>query len=137
MRIEAAFFGTLGKDAESKTSTAGKPYLRLNIRVGDGEGAIWVSVSAFDATAIRCADNFKKGARVYIEGALRPTEWTGQDGAQRHGLSVMAWHCRLAAIGRNRHRREKHKPSDQQQVVPARHSTDGTPFDDPLPVWTP
>ena len=30
-------FGTLGKDAETKTSAAGKPYLRLNIRTGDGD----------------------------------------------------------------------------------------------------
>src|SRR6266436_5072399 len=37
MSIEAALFGMLGKDAETKTSAAGKPYLRLNIRTGDGD----------------------------------------------------------------------------------------------------
>ena len=31
--IECAFFGTLGRDAESKVSKTGKPYLRLNVRV--------------------------------------------------------------------------------------------------------
>jgi hypothetical protein len=34
--IECAFFGALGRDAEFKTSQRGNPYLRLNIRAGDG-----------------------------------------------------------------------------------------------------
>jgi hypothetical protein len=38
--IECAFFGVLGRDGEAKTSKAGKPYLRLNMRVGDGESAV-------------------------------------------------------------------------------------------------
>ena len=33
--IEAAMFGALGRDAEAKTSKTGKPYLRLNVRVGE------------------------------------------------------------------------------------------------------
>ncbi len=103
--IEAAFFGALGRDAESKVSKSGKPYLRLNIRVGDGDGAQWVSVMAFDQNAIDAADKLLKGARVYVEGSLSVTEWSGQDGAKRHGLSMISWHCRLAQIGRNRPRK--------------------------------
>jgi single-stranded DNA-binding protein len=104
--IEAAFFGSLGRDAELKTSKADKEYLRLNVRVGDGDGAQWVSATVFDAEALTLAPKLIKGARVYIEGRLSLDEWTGQDGAKRHGLSVMSWHCRLAAIGRNRSKRD-------------------------------
>jgi single-stranded DNA-binding protein len=100
--IEAAFFGALGRDAEAKTSKAGKAYLRLNVRVGDGDGAQWVSVMAFDQNAIDAADKMVKGARVYVEGSLSVTEWSAQDGVKRHGLSVMSWHCRLSQIGRNK-----------------------------------
>jgi single-stranded DNA-binding protein len=107
--IEAAFFGALGKDAEPKTSSGGKPYLRANIRVGDGEGAQWVSVLAFDEKAIEAAANFVKGARVYVEGRLTLNKW-GQAGAERVGFSCMSWHCRLAQIGRNK---PKRKPIDQ------------------------
>jgi single-strand DNA-binding protein len=103
--IEAAFFGALGRDAEAKTSKAGKPYLRLNVRVGDGDGAQWVSVMVFDQSAIDAVDKMIKGARVYVEGSLSVTEWDGQDGAKRHGLSMMSWHCRLSQIGRNRPRK--------------------------------
>src|SRR5712671_1844411 len=84
--IEAAFFGALSRDAEAKTSKAGKAYLRLNIRVGDGDGAQWVSTMVFDQNAIDAADKLLKGARVYVEGSLSVTEWDGQDGAKRHGL---------------------------------------------------
>jgi single-stranded DNA-binding protein len=106
MSIEAALFGMLGKDAETKTSAAGKPYLRLNIRTGDGDAAQWINAMCFDADAIEQAERLCKGARVYIEGTIKLGEWTGQDGAKRHGLSLMSWHCRLSQIGRNRPRRE-------------------------------
>jgi single-stranded DNA-binding protein len=100
--IEVAFFGALGRDAELKTSKAGKAYLRLGVRVGDGDGAQWVSVLAFDEPTVENAADFLKGARVYVEGTLQLNEWTGQDGAKRTGLQAMSWHTRLAQIGRNR-----------------------------------
>lgn len=100
MSIEAAFFGTLGRDAESKTSSSGKNYARLNVRVGDGRDQQWISVMVFDDAALAQADKMTKGVRVYVEGRLAVSEWTGTDGAKRFGLSVMAWHCRLAHIGR-------------------------------------
>jgi single-stranded DNA-binding protein len=105
--IEAAFLATLGRDAESKVSGSGKPYVRLNVRVGDGDQAQWVSVMAFDQSAIDVADKLMKGARVYVEGRLSINESTGQDGAKRTGLSVMSWHCRLSQIGHNKPRSEK------------------------------
>lgn len=100
--IEAAMFGVLGKNAESKTSGSGKSYLRLNLRVGDGDGAQWVNAMTFDPDAIAVADKMVKGARVYIEGRLSLDEWSGQDGAKRHGLSLMSGYCRLSQIGRNK-----------------------------------
>jgi single-stranded DNA-binding protein len=48
-----------------------------------------------------------KGAVAYLEGRLSLDEWTGQDGARRQGLSVMARYCRLPQIGRNKPKRER------------------------------
>jgi single-stranded DNA-binding protein len=135
MSIEAAMFGALGRDAELKTSKNGKPYLRLNVRVGDGDAAQWVSAMVFDPEATAISDKFVKAARIYIEGSLRLDEWTDQAGAKRHGLSVMSWHCRLAAIGRNKPR--KRDDSDHVSVAGGsvrRSSTGGGNFyDDPIP----
>jgi single-stranded DNA-binding protein len=108
MSIEAAFFGTLGKDAEPKTSKTGKPYLRAGVRVGDGEGAQWVNVTAFDPEAIATADKFVKGSRVYVEGRLTLDTWTPEGGEKRRSLSCLSWHCRLAQIGRNKTKRTRH-----------------------------
>jgi hypothetical protein len=59
--IEVAFFGSLGRDAEAKTSKAGKAYLRLNVRVGDA--AQWISVTAFDAKATEQSDKIRQGCQ--------------------------------------------------------------------------
>ncbi len=115
MSIEAALFGTIGNDAQRKTSSKGKPYLRMNVRAGEGNAAAWVSVMVFDQDTIATADKFVKGARIYVEGKLSPTSWTSESGVERHGLSVMSWHCRLANIGRNRPER-KSKPPRQDRV---------------------
>ena len=111
MSIEAAFFGSLGKNAEQKTSASGKRYLRLSVRVGDGDGAQWVSVLAFDPEAMGVADRLVQGARVYVEGRLELTEWTGSDGVKRRGLNVLSWHCRLPHIGRNRPKKPSQNPA--------------------------
>lgn len=113
--IEAAFFGALGRDAESKTSKNGKNYLRLNMRVGEGDTAQWVSVMAFDPRAIEQTDKFLKGARVYVEGKLSADEWTAQDGSKRHGLSVMSWYCRLSEIGRHKSKRDGDKAGPERK----------------------
>ena len=105
MSIECAFFGTVARGGESKTSKAGKPYLRLNIRVGEGEAVQWVNVMAFDESAINTADKFVKGARVYVEGRLTLDQWE-KDDEKRAGLSCLSWHCRLSQIGRHKHKRK-------------------------------
>ena len=102
--IEAAFFGSLGRDAEQRASKPGRPYLLLNVRVGEGDGAQWVNVRCFDKDAVEIADKFVKGARVYVEGKLSLSEWTNADGMVKTGLSVMSWYCRLAQIGRQKMR---------------------------------
>lgn len=119
MSIEAAFFGTLGRDAESKTSKSGKPYLRLNVRVGDGDGATWVSVMSFDEKALEIADKLLKGVRVYVEGSIKIGEWKGQDGTTRHGLSCMSWHTRLSEIGRNKPKSKRENAASGRQVAAA------------------
>jgi single-stranded DNA-binding protein len=128
--IEAAFFGALGRDAESKTSRTGKPYLRAGVRVGDGDAAQWVNVTTFDPAAITAADKFVKGLRVYVEGRLTLDEWTAQDGAKRTSLSCLSWHCRLAEIGRNKPKRKSDHERPNSQAAPTQ---DGGELDDEIP----
>jgi single-stranded DNA-binding protein len=136
MSIEAAFFGSLSRDGELKTSKNGKPYLRLNVRIGDGDQAQWVSVTSFDPDAIAVSDKFTKGSRCYIEGSLRLDQWSGADGALRYGLTVLSWHTRLAGIGRNRPKRNDRVSVAGASVGsrPSRNTAAGDDFhNDPIP----
>jgi Single-strand binding protein family len=118
----------------AKTSRAGRPYLRFSCRVGDGDGAQWVSVTAFDENATGQADKFVKGARCYIEGCIKLEQWAGQDGGVRHGLGCLSWHCRLAEIGRNKPRRPRaRKPVASGSAAAAIPELNGSiPF---APEW--
>jgi single-stranded DNA-binding protein len=118
----------LGRDAEAKTSKSGKNYLRLNVRIGDGDDAQWVSVTSFDQQAFAAADKLVRGARVYVEGSLKLDKWTAQDGTERHGLSCMARLTRLPTIGRNRPRRQE--AADDDVAPPPRNEfhSDPMPF---------
>jgi single-stranded DNA-binding protein len=118
MTIEAAFFGTLGRDAEAKTSKNGNPYLRFSARDGDGDAAQWITVMYFGEDAAELAPKMLKGARVYVEGSLRLDTWE-QDGKQRAGLSVMSFHCRIPAIGRNKPKRERKADNDRATAAAA------------------
>ena len=136
MSIECAAFGALGRDAERRTSKSGKPYLIMNVRVGNDDAAQWVSVLAFDPQAVELADKFVKGARLYVEGRLSTNEWTGQDGEKRLGLSVLSWHCRLSQIGRNKPKREKVSESYRSpRSAPANRTpaSGAAPWDDEIP----
>jgi single-stranded DNA-binding protein len=137
MSIECALFGVLARDAELKTSKNGKEYLRINVRVGDGDTAQWVNAMVFGADVQELAPKLKQGSRVYIEGALKLNEWLAQDGTKRAGLNVMSWHCKLAAIGRNRPKRESDdRPHTPTASAPTSAASDrdqrvrGTAHDD-------
>jgi single-stranded DNA-binding protein len=120
LSIEAAFVGTLGRDAEGKVSKNGKPYLRLNARVGGGDAAQWVSILVFDGNVAESPEKFMKGARVYCEGTIKLEEWTGQDGAKRAGLSCFASLCRLSEIGSNKPKTQKPAKSADTAPRPVR-----------------
>jgi single-stranded DNA-binding protein len=106
MSIEVAFHGFLAADAEAKTSKAGKPWARLRVGAGKDDAVQWLSVAVFGKAA-EAAGGLKKGDRIYAEGNIKLDTWRGQDGGERHGLSVAAFKCeRTHMIGRNRPKRE-------------------------------
>jgi len=69
------------------------------------------SVAVFAEAPERLCVALRKGDKVYVEGTLRLSEWTGKGGEKRLGLSVAAWKAeKLGAIGRNKP--AKTKPAD-------------------------
>jgi single-strand DNA-binding protein len=100
--IDCAFFGFIAADAETKVSKAGKTWVRLRVGVGKDDDLQWVSVAAF-GQAPEVAAKLKKGDRYYVEGSIKIDTWTGNDGTERHGLSVASFKVeKTHNIGRNR-----------------------------------
>jgi single-stranded DNA-binding protein len=106
MSIDCAFFGFLAADAEQRTSQAGKAWVRLRVGAGKDDAVQWIQVAVFGKAAEKAAE-LKKADRCYIEGSIKLDTWRGQDGADRHGLSVAAFKCEPThRIGRNRPKRK-------------------------------
>jgi single-stranded DNA-binding protein len=120
MTIDCAFYGFLAADAESRTSQSGKSWVRLRVGVGKDDVMQWVSVAVFGKAAEAAAD-LVKGDRIYCEGSIKLDTWRGQDGVERHGLSVAAFKCeRTHQIGRNRPKREHQGGAGRTQSSAAR-----------------
>jgi|HubBroStandDraft_6_1064221.scaffolds.fasta_scaffold116633_4 single-stranded DNA-binding protein len=131
MSIDCAFFGFLAADAEQRTSQAGKVWVRLRVGVGKDDAIQWVQVAVFGKAAEKAAE-LKKADRCYIEGTLKLDAWRGQDGAERHGLSVASFKCEAThQIGRNKPKRKSgHAHAQNSQATPAQAADE---LDDQIP----
>ena len=143
--IEAAFTARLGRDAELRNVKGGTlAMLSFSVAVEDratttdGEGeAHWVRVVRFGPDAETLAPRLTKGERVYVEGRLKLDHWTGQDGAERTGLGVVA--SLIQPLGQIGRRRPKKPPVAAKAAQASADSSagEGAPFDDPLPWGAP
>jgi single-stranded DNA-binding protein len=134
--IDVAFHCFVAADAEARTSQAGKPWVRMRVGVGKDDAVQWVSVAVF-GNAVETAAELKKGDRCYIEGTIRLDSWQGNDGLERHGLSVAAFKCeRTHNIGKNKPKRdtgERKVSVAAGSVGTAARGRSGDPFDDQIP----
>ena len=94
--IEAAFTGYVTKDAEQRTTRDGKLWVRLTLVVpqggkGDSKATDYVGVSYFGEDADKITRHLRKGCEVYARGRLSLDTWTGCNGEERKGLSMLAW----------------------------------------------
>jgi single-stranded DNA-binding protein len=79
--------GPLIGDPQRRTGAKG-PFITATIRTS-GEEAVFVSVIAFGDEAERLLE-FVKGDALAIAGRARLTSWTGRDGVEKRGISVVA-----------------------------------------------
>jgi single-strand DNA-binding protein len=109
--LEAAASGVLAMPIELKTSRAGKPYANLSLAIDAGQDehgkplTTWLRCAVFGEVAELLARTAQKGCKIYCEGALSLNTWTGNDGAQKTGLSMACWKAMkigASAIGKNR-----------------------------------
>jgi single-strand DNA-binding protein len=92
--------GNLGADPEIRRTQDGRPICNLNIATSDTwrdkatgerrEKTEWHRVVIFSEQLCRIAEQYlKKGAKVYIEGALQTRKWEDKDGQSRYTTEVV------------------------------------------------
>jgi single-strand DNA-binding protein len=92
--------GNLGKDPEIRRTQDGRPIANLSIATsetwrdkGTGERkekTEWHRVVIFSEPLCKIVEQYlKKGAKVYIEGALQTRKWTDQQGVEKYSTEVV------------------------------------------------
>ncbi len=92
--------GNLGKDPEVRRMQNGNPVVNLTVATSDTwrdkatgerkEKTEWHRVVIFSEGLAKVAEQYlKKGAKVYIEGALQTRKWTDQSGVEKYSTEVV------------------------------------------------
>jgi single-strand DNA-binding protein len=92
--------GNLGKDPEVRSMTSGDKIVNLTIATGESwrdkttgerkEKTEWHKVVIFNEALGKVAESYlRKGAKVYIEGALQTRKWTNKEGQDQYTTEVV------------------------------------------------
>ncbi len=92
--------GNVGKDPEIRRTQDGRPIANLSIATSDTwrdkatgerkEKTEWHRVVVFSEPLCKIIEQYvKKGAKLYIEGALQTRKWTDQSGAEKYSTEVV------------------------------------------------
>jgi single-strand DNA-binding protein len=92
--------GNLGKDPEVRRTQDGRPIVHLSVATSETwrdkatgerkEKTEWHRVVIFNEGLAKVAEQYlKKGAKVYVEGALQTRKWTDQSGAEKYSTEVV------------------------------------------------
>jgi single-strand DNA-binding protein len=92
--------GNLGKDPEIRRTQDGKPIANLTVATSESwrdkssgerkEKTEWHRVVIFSEPLCKVAEQYlKKGAKVYIEGALQTRKWTDQAGVEKYSTEIV------------------------------------------------
>src|ERR1700759_5253641 len=92
--------GNLGKDPEIRRTQDGRPIANLSVATSETwrdkntgerkEKTEWHRVVIFnEGLAKVCEQYLKKGAKVYVEGALQTRKWTDQSGVEKYSTEVV------------------------------------------------
>jgi single-strand DNA-binding protein len=92
--------GNLGRDPEIRTLNSGDRVANLNIATSETwrdkasgerkEKTEWHRVVVFNDNLVKVAESFlKKGAKVYIEGALQTRKWTDNTGVEKFSTEIV------------------------------------------------
>jgi len=121
-----SFTGTIGRDAEVRTTPSGQTVLNVavanNIGFGDRQKTIWVRVALWGKRAEGKLQNYlKKGQQVFVSGELSQNEYKANDGTTKTNLELNASIIDLVG-SRNEQGASQQQPPPQPQNYQAQQS---------------
>ena len=92
--------GNLGKDPEVRRMTSGEPVVNLSVATSETwrdkasgekkEKTEWHRVVIFNENLAKVAEQYlRKGAKVYLEGALQTRKWQDKDGQDKYSTEIV------------------------------------------------
>jgi single-strand DNA-binding protein len=96
---KAMIIGNLTRDPETRNTPSGQMVASFSVATNmvwnDQSGqqqkkTEFHNVVAWRKLAEICSQYLKKGSKVYIEGRLQTSDWTGQDGNKRYRTEIVA-----------------------------------------------
>lgn len=122
--------GNLGQDPEVRYMPNGNAVTNITLATTDSwkdretgqqqERTEWHRVVFFGKLAEIAGQYLRKGAPVYVEGALRTRKWQGQDGQDRYTTEIVVdMNGQMQMLGG---RNEGGAPGGYQQNAPAPHN---------------
>src|SRR5437763_7105602 len=92
--------GNLGADPEIRSLTSGDRVANLRIATSESwrdrssgerkEKTEWHRVVVFNENIVKvCEQYLRKGAKVYIEGAIQTRKWTDQSGQEKYSTEIV------------------------------------------------
>ena len=98
--------GNCGRDAEVRFLPSGQPVANVSLattqRKKDKDGSLreetqWHRVVFYDRLAEVARDYATKGRSMYVEGRIKYSKFTGQDGVEKNAVEIVA--STLLALG--------------------------------------
>ena len=135
--------GNLGADPEIRYMPNGDPVATFNIATTDTwkdkqtgekkEATEWHRIVIFRKLAEIAGQYLKKGAPIYIEGALKTSKWQNKAGQDRYTTEIVAYTMQMLGGKREGEqsapRSESAPAQNQQRSAPAQNGGGGS-FDD-------
>ena len=142
-----SLIGNLGRDPEIRRTQDGRPIVNMSVATSESwtdkttgekrEKTEWHRVVIFNENLAKVAEQYlKKGAKVFIEGALQTRKWQDRDGADKYTTEVVlqGFSCQLIMLGDragNGEAREygsESQPAQPPQAKPLDDFSDEIPF---------
>lgn len=134
---KAIIVGNVGRDPEIRTTQDGTKVVNMSVATSETwndrasgerkERTEWHRVAVFNDRIAEFIESYvKKGAKVYVEGALQTRKWTDQSGAEKYSTEIIVSRFKGEVTLLSRGGEQSHAPAEPaaQQAAPKRGDLD-------------